>query len=108
MPFWVYMLKCADDSYYVGHTDDLELRVAQHQSGEMKGYTSNRRPVKCVYSEDCGTRLEALEFERKIKGWTRAKKEALTEGNWARISALSKSRQGTRPSTGSGRTVVVD
>jgi predicted GIY-YIG superfamily endonuclease len=104
MPFWVYMLRYADDSYYIGHTENLEVRLAQHQSGEANGYTSNRRQVKCVYPEDCGARLEALEFERQIKGWSRAKKEALINGDWARISSLSKSRQGTRLSTGSGRT----
>jgi len=108
MSFWVYILKCADGSYYTGHTENLEPRIAQHQSGELAGYTSNRRPVECIYSEDCGTRLEALEFERKIKGWSRAKKEALIRKDWAQISKLAKSRQSTRPSTGSGRTVEVD
>lgn len=91
MSFWVYMLQCADDSYYVGHTENLELRVAQHQSGELSGYTSNRRPVECVFSEEFPTRVEALTLESQIKGWSRAKKQALIKGDWDRISALSKS-----------------
>jgi tRNA/rRNA methyltransferase len=57
------MLECADKSYYVGHTENLEGRVAQHQSGEIRGYTQNRRPVRLVFSENFPTRLEALEAE---------------------------------------------
>ena len=104
MALHVYMLKCADNSYYTGHTDNLELRIAQHQAGTTPSYTSTRLPVECVYAEDCGTRLGALAFERQIKGWSRAKKEALIRGDWKRISELAKPRS-TRPSTGSGRTV---
>ena len=63
MAFWVYMLECDDKSYYVGHTENLEGRVAQHQSGEIRGYTQNRRPVRLVFSENFPTRLEALEAE---------------------------------------------
>jgi tRNA/rRNA methyltransferase len=52
MAFWGYILRCADGSYYTGHTDDLEKRLALHQTGEMGGYTSSRRPVALVYSQD--------------------------------------------------------
>lgn len=89
MPFWVYMLKCADDSYYTGHTEDLEARIAQHESGEIAGYTHSRRPVTLVFSQDCGTREEALSAERRLKGWSRAKKEALLRGDWNEISRLA-------------------
>ena len=92
MAFWVYMLKCADGSFYVGHTDDLERRVAEHQSGIIAGYTHSRRPVALAYAEGFPTRLEALAMERRIKGWTRAKKEALAAGDWQRISMLSRKR----------------
>jgi len=93
MPFWVYMLKCADGSFYTGHTEDLECRVASHQSGQIPGYTRKRRPIRLVYSEAFASRLEALEAERRLKGWSRAKKQALVAGDWQRIAALARSRR---------------
>jgi tRNA/rRNA methyltransferase len=93
MSFHVYILRCVDYSYYVGHTDDLERRVAQHDAGEVDGYTQSRRPVRLVFSEEFQTRVEALEAERKLKGWSRAKKEALIMGNWDRVRLLAKSNQ---------------
>jgi predicted GIY-YIG superfamily endonuclease len=93
MAFWVYMLKCADDSYYIGHTEDLERRIAQHQGGEIAGYTHSRRPITLIYAESFPTRLEALAMERRIKGWTRAKKDALARGDWQRVSALARKRR---------------
>ena len=95
--FFVYMLSCADDSYYVGHTDDLEHRVAEHHSAAIPGYTSTRLPVRVVWSADFATRDEARERELQIKGWSRAKKAALVRGDWAEIRRLAKSRG--RPST---------
>ena len=92
-PFFVYLLHCADDSYYVGHTDELELRVAQHQAGEIDGYTHERRPVRVVWTQETATREEALAAERQIKGWTRAKKEALIRGDWG---AIQRHAWGTR------------
>jgi len=76
------MLRCADKSYYVGHTDELDLRVAQHQSGEIEGYTFKRRPVELVWTQEAATREEALTAELRIKGWGRSKKEALIRGDW--------------------------
>jgi LAO/AO transport system kinase len=96
-PFFVYMLRDADGSYYVGHTDDLERRLAQHQAGEMPdSWTHARRPLAHVWSGEASTREEALAFEQRIKGWSRAKKEALIEGDWQRVSALAKTRGGLR------------
>lgn len=92
-PFWTYMLRCADGSYYVGHTDDLELRLGQHRDGTLGGYTSKRRPVELVWSADFSGRDEALEAERKIKGWSRAKKEALIRGDWSAIERLARRRR---------------
>ena len=89
MSFWVYMLSCADDSFYVGHTDNLETRIAQHNAGECGGYTLTRRPVALAYSEEFQTREEALSAERQIKGWNRAKKQALIDGDWKRIQQLA-------------------
>jgi tRNA/rRNA methyltransferase len=84
------MLRCSDGSYYLGHTDTLERRVAQHERGEIEGYTHRRRPVTLVWQQEFPTRIEALEAERQIKGWSRAKKEALIAGDWARIGQLAR------------------
>ncbi len=88
--FAVYMLSCADRSVYVGHTYDLEARVAAHQVGAIPGHTATRRPVTLVFSEEFATRDEAFARERRPKGWSRAKKEALVAGEWDRIRALSR------------------
>ncbi|MEQ1509980.1 MAG: TrmJ/YjtD family RNA methyltransferase [Sphingopyxis sp.] len=90
MSFFAYILQCSDGSFYTGHTDALELRIAQHQSGECGGYCASRLPVELLWSEAFPTRLEALEAERQIKGWSRAKKEALIAGDWAVIALLGK------------------
>ena len=89
MSFWAYMLRCADGSYYVGHTDELEARIAGHQSGLIPGYTQNRRPVVPVWNQEFSERHEALVAERQIKGWSRAKKEALIRGDWDAIRLLA-------------------
>ncbi|MFA4970332.1 MAG: GIY-YIG nuclease family protein [Sulfuritalea sp.] len=92
MSFWVYILRCSDGSYYTGHTDNLESRIAQHSSGAIPScYTFNRRPVECVFSQDFATREEALASEQQIKGWGRKKKEAMISGNWAEVSRLARS-----------------
>ena len=90
MGFYVYILRCADGSYYTGHTDDLEARLAAHQTGILRNYTLNRRPVTLVFAEELPSRLEALEQERRIKGWSRAKKEALISRDWDKLVALSR------------------
>jgi predicted GIY-YIG superfamily endonuclease len=89
MAFWIYIVKCSDGSYYTGHTDNLELRLAAHHSGEFRSYTSNKRPVELVYAQEFPTRIEALQHERQVKGWSRAKKEALIRGDWKVLSRLS-------------------
>ena len=90
MSFCVYILRCADGSYYVGHTDDLEKRVAEHERGSITVYTRKRRPLLLVLSAEFYTREEAKERERHIKGWSRAKKEALINGNWERLQRLAR------------------
>ena len=90
MPFYVYILRCADGSYYTGHTEDLEKRIAEHHSGVFIGYTKKRLPVELVFSDELTSRDDALDREKQIKGWSRAKKEALIAGNWARLRELSK------------------
>jgi tRNA/rRNA methyltransferase len=105
LPFFTYMLRCSDGTYYVGHTDDLENRISQHQSGSIPGYTATRLPVELMWSDTFPSRHEALSAELQLKGWSRKKKEALIAGNWDLISALASRakvlRDGEEPSTGS-------
>ncbi len=89
MPF-VYILKCADGSYYTGSTVDLEMRIAQHQTGYFKGYTSSRLPVELIWHQDFATEHEAFVCKRQIKGWTRAKKEALIRDEFDAIHEIVK------------------
>ncbi len=103
MSYWCYILRCADGRYYTGHTDNLDRRIAQHNTGGYCDFTARRQPVELVWSETFSSRLEALEGERRIKGWSRAKKEALIAGNWEAVSRLATAHA-ARPSTGSGRT----
>ena len=90
MSFWAYILRCADGSYYVGHTDDLQARFRAHQSGLIGGYTQKRRPVTLVWQQEFAERDEAFRAERQIKGWSRAKKEALIRGDWDGVRVMSR------------------
>jgi len=94
---YVYILKCADDSYYTGITNNIELRLAQHNSGVITdSYTCHRKPVKIVYCEMFTEYLKAIEWEKRIKGWTRRKKEALIDGEWGKLKEFSKCMNDTR------------
>jgi predicted GIY-YIG superfamily endonuclease len=104
MSFWAYMLHCRGGYFYTGHTEDLELRVAQHKSGMLPGFATDHLPVELVWSQEFPSRYEALSAERQIKGWSRSKKMALIQGDWLKISELAKSKDS--PSTSSGRTDV--
>jgi len=92
MPFYVYILECSDGSYYTGHTDNLDQRMAQHGDGTGARYTSKRRPLKLLWATDCQTREEAWELEKTLHGWSRAKKEALMRGDFEALPGLSKSK----------------
>ena len=92
MAFTTYLLRCNDGSYYAGHTDNLEYRLAQHQTGALGGYTAKRLPVTLVWSDNFPTRDEAFAAEHQIKGWGRAKKEALIVGDWDLISRLARKK----------------
>ena len=98
MQFWVYLLRCSDGTYYAGHTDNLEARLWQHQQGLGCDWTSRRRPVELVWCDTAPTREEAQAFELRIKGWTRAKKDALITGVWNEIGRLARPPH-ERPST---------
>ncbi|MFN8637900.1 MAG: GIY-YIG nuclease family protein [Dehalococcoidia bacterium] len=107
MTFAVYMLLCADGSFYIGHTDNLEKRVAEHEAGLGGGYTHTRLPVALAWHSEFSTRAEALACEHQLKGWSRAKKLALIAGDWSSISLLARSRASTssaRTDEGDGAT----
>ncbi len=87
------MLHCRCGAFYVGHTDDLEKRIAQHEDGSLEGFTADRLPVTLVWSEVLASRIEALEMERRIKGWSRAKKMALIRGDWDEIRRRAKKKE---------------
>ena len=101
MGVYVYMLRCADGSFYVGSAtgDDLGPRVDRHNAGAHKGYTYTRRPVVLVWSEYFDRITDGIAAERQLKGWSRAKKEALLRSDWAKVSSLATRRAG-RPKPG--------
>jgi putative endonuclease len=103
MGIFIYMLRCADGSYYVGSAigEDLAPRIAQHNAGAYPGYTFTRRPVILVWSDYFERIADGIAAERQIKGWSRAKKEALMRSNWDDVSDLSRRRAG-RARLGSG------
>jgi len=91
MGAWLYILRCSDGAYYIGTTrDSLDRRVAEHQAGTFGGYTARHRPVKLVYSQHFARITDAIEVERQVKGWRRAKKEALIRGDFELLPALSR------------------
>lgn len=76
--YFVYILKCADNSFYTGVCNSIERRIAEHQDGaDPSCYTNKRRPIQLVYQEEFSEILEAIEREKQIKGWTKAKKNSL-------------------------------
>jgi len=93
---FVYILKCADGSYYTGSTPDLERRFVEHQTGFFKGYTSSRLPVELVWSSEFPTEHDAFLIERQIKGWSQAKKKALIRGDFDKIHAIVKAERRER------------
>lgn len=91
LSFYVYILKCSDGSYYVGHTEDLDNRMNQYYKvGTCSGYVATRLPVELVWSEAMETRYDALVAERQIKKWSRKKKEALIVGGWEALQGFSR------------------
>jgi len=91
--YYVYILKCADNSYYTGVTDDLEKRINEHQYGtDPKSYTYNRRPVTLVFVEYFQNPIDAISREKQIKGWSRKKKEALINGEWDKLMLYSRGK----------------
>jgi predicted GIY-YIG superfamily endonuclease len=106
MAFYCCILRCSDGSYYTGHTDNLDHRIAQHQCGETPRYTQTRRPVILVWSQGFPSRLEALTAERQIKGWSRTKKQALIASDWTSLKEAAIPRAERALRLRSGRTKV--
>lgn len=88
--FYVYMLRCSDDSFYTGHTDNLDTRIAQHNAGHFGGYTAARLPVELVFNQRCQSREAAFAAEQRLKGWSRAKKQALINRDWAALKQAAQ------------------
>ena len=107
MNAWVYILRCRDGKYYVGSArGDLGRRVDEHNAGVYPGFTKSRRPVVLVYAQDFDRIADAIAAERQLKGWSRAKKEALIAGDFDMLKKLSQNHavmlRRAHPSTSSG------
>ena len=88
--YFVYILECSDSAYYTGVTNDLEIRLMQHQEGvNEKAFTFKRRPVKLVFHERFTDINMAIAFEKQVKGWRREKKLAMINGEWDKLTELS-------------------
>ena len=90
---WVYILRCADASLYVGHTHDLDARERTHNEGRGGSYTAGRRPVRVVYSESMQSLEDARRRERQLKRWSGRKKEALVAGDISVLKSLGRCRR---------------
>lgn len=95
MPYFVYILRSSSNKLYIGQTNNLDSRTEQHTNKDWKAakFTKDDDGFKLVYSEKYDTRLESMHRETQIKGWSRAKKEALIEGNLTKLKNLSKRKQ---------------
>ncbi len=89
MPY-MYILQCADGSYYVGSTKDLERRLWQHSEGLGAKYTARRRPVELVYAEEYTSIADAYQREKQVQGWGRKKREALIRGGYDALPELAR------------------
>ena len=91
-PFYVYIVRCADGSLYVGHTSDVQERVNAHNDGRGAKWTACHRPVELVYEETHDTEQEAIARERQLKRWAYNKKLSLINGDFTKLKALAKRR----------------
>ncbi|SDH42775.1 putative endonuclease [Flavobacterium omnivorum] len=94
--YYVYILLCNDDSLYVGVTSDIDRRVIEHNAGKYPdAYTHSRRPVTLLFYQDFTDPNQAIGFEKKLKKWSRVKKQALIDGNFDKLQDLSECRNAT-------------
>jgi putative endonuclease len=91
---WTYMLECADGSYYVGSTWDLERRVSEHNLGLGAEYTRRRRPVRVVWSAEFERIADAYYYEKQVQNWSRSKRQALIAGRFDLLPELARGRRG--------------
>jgi len=93
---YVYILECADWSFYVGSTrnEEVDQRVSEHQAGTYPGYTSTRRPVTLAWAAHFPQITDAISFEQQVKRWSRTKKLALIHGDWDLLKVAAKRRSG--------------
>jgi len=89
MPF-IYIVRCADATLYVGHTEDLASREQTHNDGKGAKYTAARRPVRMVYAEEHDSVESAIAREHQLKRWSNRKKEALVRGDRRALRSLSR------------------
>ena len=87
---YVYILECADGSFYTGSTIDIERRLNEHYQGRGANHTAKRLPVSLVYVEEFTSISEAFKREKQIQGWTRDKKRALIKSNWKDLRKFSE------------------
>ena len=101
---WAYIIECADGSYYVGSTVDLERRISEHNLGLGAKYTRipRRRPVKLVWSAQFDRIDDAFRFEKQVQGWSRAKRRALIEDRIGDLPGLARGLCRPPASPGSG------
>ena len=92
MQWATYILLCTDGSSYVGHTEDVQLRIVTHNAGKGACYTACRRPVKLAFSETHPSKSKAIAREAQIKKWSRARKQALIDGDITKLHKLVKRR----------------
>lgn len=91
--YYVYILKCSDQSLYTGITNNLDRRISEHEIGfSKKAYTYNRRPVILLAAYDFKEVSDAISFEKQVKGWSRAKKYAFINENFDEMNRLSKGK----------------
>jgi putative endonuclease len=95
--YYVYILECSDESYYVGVTNNLERRLNEHNEGlDPKAYTYRRRPVKLLFHAEFNDVENAITLEKQLKGWRREKKLAVINGDWDKLPELAKCKNKTR------------
>ena len=99
---WVYILECADMSYYTGSTLDLPRRLWEHNEGIGANFTRERRPVRLVFAEESDSVETAFRREKQLQGWSRAKNRALIEQRWADLPGLAQRYTEQSPSRASG------
>jgi predicted GIY-YIG superfamily endonuclease len=90
--YFIYIVQCSDGYYYTGVTNDLERRVLEHNRGLIEGFTSKRLPVRLVYHQAFQFIDDAIRAEKRVKGWSRKKKEALIKGDFKNLKNLSKNK----------------